>query len=102
MAFIDHCVLQIQSVFQKFAASPTLKAGSSKNNILRVGWGLKEMSEGQLALRNIEPIGPTGLVSLLPQNTFATQTIEGVIVELSKAPGITVGCHEGSAPCAFS
>lgn len=45
------------------------------------------MSEGQLASRSMDPIGPADLVSLLPQNAFATQTTKGPIVELSQPPG---------------
>lgn len=69
---------------QKFASSPTLKAESSESNILRMGWDLKEMSEGRCP--STDPMGLAGLVSLLPQNAFATQTTKGLIVALSQTP----------------
>ena len=55
--------------------APTPEAGSSKNNMLRMGRGLKEMSEGQLALKSTGPIGPAGRILLLIQNTCASQTL---------------------------
>lgn len=69
---------------QKFASSPTLKAESSESNILRMGWGLKAMSKGRCP--SADPMGLAGLVSLLPQNAFATQTTKGLIVALSQTP----------------
>lgn len=69
---------------QKFASSPTLKAESSESNILRMGWDLKEMSEGRCP--SADPMGLAGLVSLLPQNAFATQTTKGLTVALSQTP----------------
>ena len=72
---------------QKFAASPTLKAGSGKNNILRLGWGMREMSEGQLAgLEEHRRPWSSRTVSLLPQDTSAAQATEGRIVELPPTP----------------
>lgn len=65
---------------------PTLEAGSSKNRILRMGWGLKEMSEERLALKSTGLAGPAGWTSRLIQDAFATQTMTGLTVELSPTP----------------
>lgn len=48
-----------------FAAS-TLEAGSSKNNILRMRWSLKELSEGSWSPRAQTPAGPISLPLWMP------------------------------------
>lgn len=73
---------------QKLTANPHrfLTQESSKNNVLRMGWGLKEMSERQLALKSPDTIGSRGLDFLLIQNERAPQTVQGLTVELSQTP----------------
>lgn len=86
--------------FWEFAASPTLKAGSSRNNILRMGWDLKEMLKGQLALRSTDPIGPAGLASLLPLDAFATRSTAHC--QAVTCPREHSGLPGGSPLCAVS
>lgn len=51
-----------------------------------MGWGLKEMSERQLALKSPDTIGSRGPISLLIQNVRAPQAAQGLAVELSQTP----------------
>lgn len=63
MVFVTESVQKLTTNPHRF-----LTQESSKNNVLRMGWGLKEMSERQLALKSPDTIGSRGLDFLLIQN----------------------------------
>ena len=69
----------LESGLNKFKV--VVSSNSSKNNVLRMGWGLKEMSERQLALKSPDTIGSRGPISLLIQNVRAPQAAQGLAVE---------------------
>lgn len=81
MVFVTESVQKLTTNPHRF-----LTQESSKNNVLRMGWGLKEMSERQLALKSPDTIGSRGLDFLLIQNVRAPQTVQGLTVELSQTP----------------
>lgn len=51
-------VFMTEAVRSLLCNFPTLEAGSSKNNIWRMSWGLKELSEGIWSRRAQTPAGP--------------------------------------------
>lgn len=81
MVFVTESVQKLTTNPHRF-----LTQESSKNNVLRMGWGLKEMSERQLALKSPDTIGSRGLDFLLIQNVRAPQTVQGLTAELSQPP----------------
>lgn len=51
-------VFMTEAVRSLLCNFPTLEAGSSKNDIWRMSWGLKELSEGSWSRRAQTPSGP--------------------------------------------
>lgn len=97
--FFANTVFMTGSI-QKFASSPILKAGSGESSILRIGWGLKKMS--QLGWRSWTPWVQQDCFSFSLRMICHPDHKRAHCGAVTDSQGPEMGCPEGSLPCAVS